>query len=260
MLTNPTLGLLHSLGLHGMAKGFRELEARPGTRKLDHAQWLTLLLEQEKALRKQKRFETRARSAKLRIATRLEDANNLVGRGLDSALFLELAAGNWIRARHNLLVTGPQGVGKSWLACALGYRALLDDFSVAYHRVPRLFSALAAARADGRYNRMLRDIARLDLLILEDWGPESLDADQRRDLLEIIEDRHESRSTIVTSQLPVDSWYGIVGNPTIADTILDRLVHNAYRIELSGESLRNQRQTGQPPGPPLRMLPAGPGG
>src|SRR6185312_9465267 len=135
--------------------------------------------------------------------------------------------------------------GKSWLACALGHRACRDDFSVAYHRLPRLFAALALARGDGRYTRTLRTIARLDLLILDDWGPEPFDADQRRDLLEIIEDRYEARSIIVTSQLPVDRWYEIIGNPTIADAILDRLVHNAYRIELKGESLRKKKQPAQ---------------
>jgi DNA replication protein DnaC len=183
-----------------------------------------------------------ARAAKLRHAASVEDVDYRAVRGLDRSLFLKLATGDWIRARHNLLVTGPCGVGKSWLACALGHRACRDDFSVAYHRLPRLFAALALARGDGRYSRMLRAIARLDLLILDDWGPEPFDADQRRDLLEIVEDRYEARSIIITSQLPVDRWYEIIGNPTIADAILDRLAHNAYRIELKGESLRKKKQ------------------
>ena len=245
MLTHPTLDLLHCLGLHGMAKGFKDLDAQSEARSLEHAEWLALLLEHEKTLRQQKRFESRARAAKLRHAACVEDVDYRAIRGLDRALFLKLAAGDWIRARHNLLVTGPTGVGKSWLACALGNKACRDDFSVAYHRVPRLFAALALGRADGRYTRMLRAIARLDLLILDDWGPEPLDADQRRDLLEIVEDRYEARSIIVTSQLPVDRWYEIIGNPTIADAILDRLVHNAYRFELKGESLRKQKQSAQ---------------
>jgi DNA replication protein DnaC len=243
MLTHPTLDLLHSLGLHGMAKGFKDLDTQPEARSLEHAEWLALLLEHEKTLRQQKRFESRARAAKLRHAACVEDVDYRAIRGLDRALFLKLAAGDWIRARHNLLVTGPCGVGKSWLACALGNKACRDDFAVAYHRVPRLFAALALGRADGRYTQMLRAIARLDLLILDDWGPEPLDADQRRDLLEIVEDRYEARSIVVTSQLPVDRWYEIIGNPTIADAILDRIVHNAYRIELKGESLRKQKQS-----------------
>ncbi|SJM30253.1 hypothetical protein BQ8482_130152 [Mesorhizobium delmotii] len=135
----------------------------------------------------------------------------------------------------------PTGVGKSWLACALGHKACREDFSVAYHRVPRLFATLALARGDGRYGRILKQLAKTDLLILDDWGPEKLNDDQRRDVLEIIEDRHERRSTIVTSQLPLDHWYEIIANPTLADAILDRLVHNAYRIDLTGESMRKQR-------------------
>jgi DNA replication protein DnaC len=246
MLTHPTLDLLHSLGLHGMAKGFKDLEGHSEARSLEHAEWLALLREQEKTLRQQKRFEARARAAKLRHAASVEDVDYRAVRGLDRSLFLKLAAGDWIRARHNLLVTGPCGVGKSWLACALGHRACRDDFSVAYHRLPRLFAALALARNDGRYTRLLRAIARLDLLILDDWGPEPLDADQRRDLLEIVEDRYEARSIIVTSQLPVDRWHEMIGNPTIADAILDRLVHNAYRIELKGESLRKKKPSDQP--------------
>jgi DNA replication protein DnaC len=156
-------------------------------------------------------------------------------------MFLKLAACDWIRARHNLLITGPCGLGKSWLACALGHKACREDLSVAYHRVPRLFAALALARGVGRYSRALRALARVDLLILDDWGPETLDAEQRRDLLEIVEDRHETRSIILTSQIPVDRWYDMIGDPAIADAILDRLVHSAYRIELQGESLRKKR-------------------
>jgi DNA replication protein DnaC len=223
MLTHPTLDLLHSLGLHGMAKGFKDLEGHSEARSLEHAEWLALLLEQEKTLRQQKRFEARARAAKLRHAASVEDVDYRAVRGLDRSLFLKLAAGDWIRARHNLLVTGPCGVGKSWLACALGHRACRDDFSVVYHRLPRLFAALALARNDGRYTRMLRAIARLDLLILDDWGPEPLDADQRRDLLEIVEDRYEARSIIVTSQLPVDRWHEMIGKPKLSRCLHSRL-------------------------------------
>lgn len=173
------------------------------------------------------------------------------GAGISSAI-------RWIaRAKIGELTPRPQGglsIGvvtglfsirrvEVWLACALGHKACREDFSVAYHRLPRLFATLALARGDGRYPKVLKALARTDLLILDDWGPEKLNDEQRRDLLEIIEDRYEKRSTIVTSQVPVDHWYDMIGNPTLADAILDRLVHNAYRIELSGESLRKQRQT-----------------
>ena len=246
MLTHPTLDMLRDLGLHGMAKGFQDLDAQPEARTLGHGEWLAILLEQEATLRRQKRFEARARAARLRHDAQVEDVDFRAERGLDRALFLKLAGCDWGRQRHGLLITGPAGVGKSWLACALGQKACREDFSVAYHRAPRLFAALALARGDGRYARMLKVLARTDLLILDDWGPEKLSDDQRRDLLEIIEDRYERRSTIVTSQVPVDRWYEIIGNPTIADAILDRVVHNAYRIELGGESMRKQRAIAMP--------------
>ena len=238
MLTHPTLDQLHTLGLHGMAKGFKELEQATEARALEHAEWLALLLEHEATLRRQKRFEARARTARLRHNASVEDIDYHAARGLDRALFLKLAACDFIRERRNLLITGPCGVGKSWLACALGHKACRDDFAVLYHRMPRLFMALALARGDGRYARLLRTLARTDLLILDDWGPQQLNAEQRRDLLEIVEDRYDVRSILITSQLPIERWYEVVGDPTLADAILDRIIHNAYRIELKGESMR----------------------
>jgi len=226
-----------------MAKAFDEITASGEADGLSPLEWLGLLLDREASWRQDKRFAARLRVAKLRQQACPEDIDYRTPRGLDRALFQKLVEGGWIDAHDNLALIGPTGVGKSWLASALGHKACRDDFSVAYHRVPRLFTALALGRADGRYTKMLRAIARLDLLILDDWGPEPLDADQRRDLLEIVEDRYEARSIIITSQLPVDRWYEIIGNPTIADAILDRLVHNAYRIELKGESLRKQKQS-----------------
>lgn len=241
MLTNPTLDTLRDLGLSGMASAFQELDQQPEAQSLQHAEWLTLLLEREMTTRRQKRFEARARAAKLRHDAQLENIDFRAARGLDRNLFLKLSSCDWIRQHHSLLLIGPAGVGKSWLACALGHKACREDLSVAYHRVPRLFAALALARGDGRYTRLIKSLARTDLLILDDWGPEKLNDEQRRDLLEIVEDRYERRSTIITSQIPVDHWYDMIGNATIADAILDRIVHNAYRIELSGESLRKQR-------------------
>ena len=241
MLTHPTLDLLQSLGLHGMAKGFKELDANAEARALDHAEWLGLLLEHEATLRRQKRFETRARAARLRHPASIEDVDYRSPRGLDRALFLKLAACDWIRERRNLLITGPCGVGKSWLACALGHKACREDLSVLYYRVPRLFAALALTRGDGRYGKLLRQLARVNLLVLDDWGPEPLLPEQARDLLEIVEDRYETGATLITSQVPVDRWYDIIAIPTLADAVLDRVVHNAYRIELAGESLRKHK-------------------
>lgn len=238
MLNHPTLDILHKLGLYGVAKAFKDLEANPESRSLEHAEWLGLLLEHEVTLRHQKRFESRARFARLRHPASVEDVNYRAARGLDRALFLKLASCDWIRARRNLLITGPCGIGKSWLSCALGHKACREDLSVLYQRVPRLFAALALARGDGRYGKLLKSIAKVKLLILDDWGPEQLTADQRRDLLEIVEDRYDAGSILITSQLPVDRWYEVIGNPTLADAILDRVIHNAYRIELAGETLR----------------------
>jgi DNA replication protein DnaC len=181
----------------------------------------------------------RAKAAKLRHLAAVEDVDYRTPRGLDRAMFLKLASCDWIRERRHCLLTGPAGVGKSWLACALGYKACRENLSVFYQRVPRLFAALALARGDGRYARLLKQLARVDLLILDDWGPEPLLAEQQRDLLEIVEDRYSAGSLIITSQVPIDRWYEIVGNPTLADAILDRFIHNAHRIELKGESLRD---------------------
>ena len=244
MLNHPTLDRLRELGLNGMVKAFQDLAANPESRALDHAEWLGLLVEQEATLRQQKRFEARARAAKLRHAAVVEDVDFKTPRGLDRTLFLRLASCDWIREHRHCLITGPTGAGKSWLACALGDKACRANLSVLYQRSPRLFADLALARGDGRYARLMRQLARVGLLILDDWGPEPLNAEQRRDLLEIVEDRYNAASLIITSQVPLDRWYEIVGDPTLADAILDRIVHNAHRIELKGESLRKQRAAG----------------
>jgi DNA replication protein DnaC len=180
-------------------------------------------------------------TAKLRHAASVEDVDFKAARGLDRTQFLRLTSCDWIREHRHCLITGPCGVGKSWLACALGDKACRDNLSVLYQRCSRLFAAIALARGDGRYARLMRQLARVDLLILDDWGPEPLLAEQRRDLLEIVEDRYSSGSMIITSQVPVDRWYEIVGDPTLADAILDRIIHNAHRIALKGESLRKLR-------------------
>ena len=175
-----------------------------------------------------------------RLATRravVEDVNLNVARALDKALFAKLVAGDWIEHHQNVLIIGQAGVGKSFIACALGHKACRDNRSVLYYRVPRLFDALVLARGDERYSRLLKRLARVELLILDDWGLAPLTLDEGRDLLEVL-DRHGRSSTIVTSQLPVDHSHELIGNPTVADAILDRLVHNAHRLILKGDSIR----------------------
>src|SRR5580658_4396251 len=225
-----------------MAQAFAELEASGEGASLTHADWLGLLVDREVTHRRDKRLAARLRYARLRHHAVVEDVDYRAARGLDRALFQKLAEGTWIDAHDNLILCGPTGVGKSWLASALGHKACRDNRSVLYQRVPKLFADLALARGDGRYARLLRALGGVQLLILDDWGLEPLDAAARHDLLEILEERHGRRSTIVTSQLPVDKWHDVIGDPTYADAILDRLIHNAPRIDLTGDSLRRTRE------------------
>lgn len=239
MLHHPTLDQLRHLKLHGMARAFAELGDNPQAGELDHAQWLALLLDREEAERDDRRLTYRLRNARLRHPdASIEDVDYHAPRRLDKTLFQQLARGQWIARKQNLIVTGPCGVGKSWLACALGQKACRDDVSVLYKRVPRMFDELKMTRADGRYPRLFRLLTKANLLILDDWGPDRLNADQRRDLMEIVEDRYQNASILITSQLPVNKWHEVIGEPTFADAILDRIVHNAHRLDLDGPSMR----------------------
>ena len=240
-MTHPTLDQLHDLGLLGMAKAFHELAANDEAAGLAHADWLALLLERETVHRQDKRLGARLRHARLRHHAVPEDIDYRAPRGLDRKLLAALVKGDWIDAHDNLVITGPTGVGKSWLACALGHKACRDNRTVLYVRVPKLFDELALAHGDGSAGRRLRTLGAAQLLILDDWGLEPLGAQARHDLLEILEDRYGRKSTLVTSQVPVADWHGLIGHATYADAILDRLVHNAHRIDLAGESMRRAR-------------------
>jgi DNA replication protein DnaC len=241
MLTHPTTDRLRELGLAGMARALEEQRRHADAADLSFEDRLAMLVDREALERDSKRLATRLRFAGLRQQATPEDVDHHVTRGLDRAVFQRLTGGEWIERHQDLLVTGPTGTGKTWLSCALGHRACRDNRSVLYQRVPRLLEALGLARGDGRYGRMLKNLARVQLLILDDWAITPLTAEQRRDLMEIVDDRHDRASTIVTSQVPVEHWHEHIGNPTIADAVLDRLVHGAHRLELKGESMRKLR-------------------
>ena len=245
MLTHPTFDQLNVLGLQGMAKAFRELLDNPEAAGLGHADWLALLLDRETVHRQDKRLGARLRHARLRHHAAPEDLDYRAHRGLDRGVLTTLLKGDWIDAAENLVICGPTGVGKSWISCARGHKACRDNRSVLYVRVPKLFDELALAHGDGSIGRRFKSLGAVQLLILDDWGLEPLDAQARHDLLEILEDRYGRRSTIVTSQLPVAAWHTIIGEATYADAILDRLVHNAHRLDLSGDSLRRPKPADQ---------------
>lgn len=240
MLTHPIIDQLAALRLNGMHKALREQLNMPDIESMEFMQRLALLVEREATERASKALQTRLRKARLRQSACIEDIDFRTSRGLDRRLLLSLASCDWIRQAHNILLTGATGTGKSYLACALAHKACLEGYTARYLRLPRLMEHLAIARADGSYGKTMLELARIDLIVLDDWGIASMPQTQRHDLLELIEDRQGLKSTIVTSQLPVKAWHEYLGDPTLADAILDRLVHNAYKIELNGESMRKR--------------------
>jgi DNA replication protein DnaC len=242
MLTNPTLDQMQALGLTGMAAAWRELAEQDSAGELSRDEWLGLMLDREVAMRADKRVRNRLASAKLRFPeARTEDIDFATPRGLDRRSTMALAQGEWLKAHENLIVTGQTGTGKSWLACAFGRQAARLDHSVLYVRVPRLFEDLALARLDGRFPRLIDKLTRVELLILDDFGTHSLTDQQRFHLFEIVEERYRRKAKIITAQAPVPKWHDLIADPTVAEAILDRIVHNAHRILPKGDSLRKQK-------------------
>lgn len=235
MLIHPTIEKLKSMRLAGMAKGLRAQLENPEIHNLPFEDRLALLVEAELLERETRQLATRIKGAKLREHAALEDLDTRASRGIDRALVASLATCQWIKRRHNLLITGATGAGKTWLSCALSHTACRQGMTAAYHRLPALMQDLELARHDGRYKKLMRALGRTDLLVLDDLGIAPLSIEQLRDLLEIIDERYRKRSTLITSQLPVANWHEALGDPTMADAILDRVVHNAYKIELKGE-------------------------
>ena len=243
MLTHPTFEKLQALRLAGMARAFEDQQRLPEIESLSFEERLGLLVDREMTDRENRRLKTRLRQARLRQPAALEDIDFRHPRGLDKSLIAQLSSCQWLDQHHNILITGPTGCGKTFLACALAHKACREGYTVRYLRLPRLFQDLQIARGDGRYPKLLAALAKTDLIALDDWGLAPPTDEQRRDLLELLEDRHGLRSTLVAAQLPVDKWHAQIGDPTLADAILDRLIHNAHKIPLKGDSMRKLKSS-----------------
>lgn len=238
MLNHVTIDKLRELKLFGMVRGLEEQMQLPDIHELDFDERLGLLADREMTDRQNRRFKTRLKAAKLRQPACLEDVDYRHPRGLDKSLLVSLASCQWLTSHRNIFITGPTGVGKTYLACALAQKACREGYIVLYRRLPRLLLEIAMSKGDGSYHKLMDKLARTDLLIIDDWGLTELTSEQKRDMLELIEDRQGLRSTLITSQLPLENWHDFIADGTLADAILDRLVHNAYKIKMKGESMR----------------------
>ena len=239
MLIEQTVQTLNALRLPGMATAFAEQQTSAASMNLSFDERFALLVDREYTWRENRRVSRLLREAKLKVSQAcIEDVQYGAGRKLDKSLIAQLASCQWIHAHQNLILTGATGCGKTWLACALGNAACRQGLSVAYVRTPRLFEELRIAHGDGSFGRRLSALAKTDLLILDDWGLAPLDQSGRNDLLEVLDDRVGTRSTVITSQLPVEHWHAYLNDPTLADAILDRVLHSAHKLSLTGESLR----------------------
>ena len=241
MLKTPTMEKLKALKLDGMLKGLEEQLSSSEFETLSFDERFGILVDREAISRENRRLKTRLKQAKLRQQACFEDIDYRHPRSLDKSMMLSLGTCGWIREHQNVIITGATGVGKSFLVCALAHRACLEGYKVLYYRASRLFRDLHAARGDGSYSKLLRSISKVHILVIDDWGLETLKDQQRNDLLEIFEDRDKIHSTIIAGQLPVEHWHEVIGNPAIADAILDRLVHDAHKISLTGDSMRRKK-------------------
>ena len=239
MTTTLTISRLHDLRLGAMAQALQSQQEQAGTYEgLSFMERLGLLVDQECLEREHRKQERLIRQARFKLSASIQDIDYQHPRNIRPAQIAQLAQGEWIDRAQNLLITGPCGSGKTYLACALGHNACLQGYSARYYRLSRLLLALTQAKADGSYQKQLMQLAKIQILIIDDWGLEVLTAAQRNDLMEIMDDRHGSKSTVIISQLPTDEWYAAIGDNTLADAILDRLMHNAHRLKLTGESMR----------------------
>ena len=242
MLMHPTIDQLNALKLTGMVKALKEQMSSDSYEAMSFEERLGLLVDMETSERESRRFKTRLTQAKFRQTAYMEDLDYSKRRGLDKSLINSLHSSKWIKEGTNILISGPTGVGKSYLACALGQRACVNGFKTRYFRSVRLFEDLRLAKGDGRYPKLIQMLAKTHLLIIDDWGLVKLGERESQDLLEILEDRHQLNPTIIASQLPAQHWHEAISNPTLADAILDRLIHHAHKINLSGESMRKKKK------------------
>jgi DNA replication protein DnaC len=242
MMLHPTLDKLTTLRLPGMKSAFSDQLQLPEMEALNFDDRFGLIVDREATYRDNKKLQLRLRNSKLRHNAAIEDIDYQHPRQLDKTLMLTLTTSQWIAQHHNVFITGKTGLGKSWLGCALAQKACRDGYSARYTSSQKLFRELTLGRADGRYGKILREFAKVDCLVIDDFGIAPLTEENQRDLLEILEDRYGVHSTLLTSQYKQDNWHGLMSNPTLADAIMDRLVHNAYKLNLDGESMRKPQQ------------------
>jgi DNA replication protein DnaC len=238
MLTQPTIEKLHAMKLFAMARAFLEQTANPNMAQLSFEERFGLIVDQQITELEDRRMQSRLKSAKLRLTATIEDLDFRASRNMDRSLIMSLAQNQWVRSHQNILVTGPTGVGKSYLGCALAQKACRNGHTTVYQRLPRLLNELAVARHDGRYQKLMAPLTKCEVLVLDDLLIAPISRNDQRELLEIVEERYDRKSTIVTSQLPVKAWHDSMEDPTLADAILDRLVHNAHKVDLDGDSMR----------------------
>jgi len=246
-MREQTLAKLRAMKLSGMATGYGDQMVLPEAHSLPFDERFGLLVDQEETDRQNRKYQGRLRTAKLREKAVIEDLDFSPHRGLDKSVILGLATCGWIAGKQSVLVTGPTGAGKTFVACALAHKAMQRGYSARYARLPRLLQEMQLAKVDGSYLDVLASLARVDVLVIDDWGISPLDGEQRRDFLELVEDRYGTRSLLMTSQLPVDQWFDVIGDATIADAIMDRIIHSAHRLELRGESGRKKKAPAKAP-------------